>query len=245
MISPYVLLPGDPGRVEVIGKFLKNFKIVASNREFKIGVGKYGNKQITVCSTGIGCPSAAIAVEELISAGAKYLIRIGTCGGAWRQDIPIGSLIIPSACVRDEGLTLEYILPGFPAVGDLEMIMALGVSAKKLRQRYFVGINRTHDAFYGEQSSITKWGKYLLDKKWENYDTPILSSDMECAALYIIASLRGVKAGCILAVNAGSESLRDRLVGKKQKIVTEKQKNISKKIIEKSIMVALESFGSF
>lgn len=244
VISPYVLLPGDPGRVGLIGKFLENFKIVADNREFKIGVGKYQNKQITVCSTGIGCPSMAIAAEELINAGAKYLIRVGTCGGAWRKDIPIGSLIIPNACVRDEGLTLEYIPQGFPAVGDLETVMALVASAQKLNQKYFVGVNRTHDAFYGEQSSITKWGKYLLDKKWKNYDTPILSSDMECAALYVVASLRGVKAGCVLAVNAGPESLRDRLVGKKQKIVAEKEKNISKKIIEKSIVVALESFGS-
>ncbi len=244
MISPYVLLPGDPSRVENIGTFLTDFKIVANNREFKIGVGSYNDKKITVCSTGIGCPSTAIAIEELINAGAKYLIRVGTCGGAWRKDVPIGSLVIPSACIRDEGTTTEYIGLGFPAVGDWQLVSALADSAKINNQKYFVGINRTHDAFYGSQESIVKWGKYLLDQKWKNYDTPILSSDMECAALYVVASLRGVKAGCVLAVNAVPESLKDRLQGKNQKNITEKNKNISEKTIKKSILVALEAISS-
>lgn len=244
MISPYVLLPGDPGRVDMIGKFLSGFKIISNNREFKVGVGMYKDKKITVCSTGIGSPSTAIATEELIEAGAKYLIRVGTCGGAWRKDIPIGSLIIPSACIRDEGTTTEYIGLGFPSVGDWQLTSVLAESAKRNKQKYFVGVNRTHDAFYGNQESIIKWGKYLLDKKWEKYDTPILSSDMECATLYIIASLREVKAGCILAVNAFPELLKDRLLGKKQKNITEKNKIISEYIIRQSIKVALEAISS-
>src|SRR3989338_540927 len=166
-ISKFVLMPGDPGRVDIIGKNLKNFKIVGSNREFKTGIGTYKGVPITVCSTGIGCPSTAIATEELIDAGAKYLIRIGTCGGSWRKDIKLGSVVIPTASIRDEGATLEYIPQGFPAVADIEITTALRQAAKKQSIPTFVGINRTHDAFYGSQQAITRWGKYLTEEVWQ------------------------------------------------------------------------------
>lgn len=240
-ISPYVLLPGDPARVDQIGTKLKKFKIIANNREFRIGLGEYKNKIITVCSTGIGCPSTAIATEELINAGAEYLIRVGTCGGAWQKNIMAGSLIIPTACVRDEGATNEYIPLGFPAIADTQITNALANSAKKLKQKYYTGINRTHDAFYGNQESILKWGKYLLDKNWKNYDTPILSSDMETSALFIVATLRGAKAGCVLAVNANPEPLRERLKGVAQKVITEQSQKISEAVIDSAIQVALDA----
>lgn len=238
-ISDRVLLPGDPSRVDLIGKFLSKFKIIANNREFRIGVGYYKDKKITVCSTGIGCPSTAIAVEELINIGVKYLIRVGTCGGAWKKDIPWGSVIIPTACVRDEGVTAEYIPSGFPAVADIDVVLSLQDSAIKNKQKYFVGINRTHDAFYGSMQSVTKWGKYLLEKRWGNCDTPILSSDMETAALFVISSLRGVKAGAVLAVNSRPEPLLDRLFGKKQRVVI-KEKN-DRSLINNTIKLALDA----
>ncbi len=239
-ISPYVLLPGDPARVDEVGKFLENFKIIANNREFKLGVGDYRGVQVTVCSTGIGGPSTAIAVEELINAGAKYLIRIGTCGGSWRANIPLGSLVVPTACVRDEGTTAEYIPSGFPAVADYRVVNALA-SARTATDRIFVGINRTHDAFYSPLTSITKWGSYLLDERYANCDTPILSSDMETSILYVVASLRGVAAGAVLAVNADPLPLRTRLGGEKQIEITENSIAQTEDIVKKMIVVALSA----
>jgi len=241
IITPYVLLPGDPDRVELIGAKLRNFEIKKQTREFKIGVGNYKGIPITVCSTGIGGPSTAIAVEELINAGAQVLIRIGTCGGAWRADIPIGSLIIPTASIRDEGTTREYIPEGFPAVADLSVTQILIDRARQKDFKFFVGINRTHDAFYGNQEAITKWGSYLQEKRWLKEDTPILSSEMESAILFTIASLRNVKAGAILAVNAEPEPLKERIFGNKQEVTTEINPAVTERIINKMIIIALEA----
>ena len=134
IVPEYVLLPGDPKRVDIIGKQLSGFRIIDQNREFRTGIGSYKGTRILVCSTGIGSPSTAIAVEELTDAGAKVLIRIGTCGGSWRKDIPAGSFIIPTACVRDEGTTLEYIPQGFPAVANLALVNALEIACKKTKR---------------------------------------------------------------------------------------------------------------
>lgn len=242
-ISEYVLLPADPGRIAVIGKFLSNFQILSSNREFTIGIGEYKGKRITVCSTGIGCPSTAIAVEELIASGAKFLIRVGTCGGAWRSEISVGSVTIPTATVRDEGTTAEYIPKEFPAVADYSVVTALVQAAEKKGQKYFVGINRTHDAFYGNQDAITKWGNYLSEVRWKNNDTPILSSEMECAALFVIASLRGVKAGAILAVNSEPESLKERIQGNQLAVQTETSSDSTNQTISSMIQIALEAIS--
>lgn len=242
-VNKFVLMPGDPGRVDIIGKKLKGFEIKNSNREFKTGTGTYRGVPITVCSTGIGCPSMAIATEELINAGAEFLIRIGTCGGSWRKDIKLGSLVIPTSSIRDEGTTLEYIPQGFPAVADPDIINALRQAAKKQKTPAFVGINRTHDSFYGSQQTIIRWGKYLTEESWQQrkIDTPILSSEMESSALFVIATLRGVKAGAIFAVNGNPEPLLDRLQGKSQKVISEANSKTSARIIDAAINVALEA----
>lgn len=244
-VAPFVILPGDPSRVDRIGTFLDDFTILASTREFRVGNGSYKGQPVTVCSTGIGCPSTAIAVEELISAGARTLIRVGTCGGAWRSDIPLGSLIIPTASIRDEGTTLEYIPLGFPAVADPDVVNALAESARARQYPARVGINRTHDAFYGSRASITKWGEYLKDERWKNADTPILSSEMESAALFVIASLRGVKAGAVFAANADPEPLKKRVEGNDIPVVTEDDARTSEKTIDKAIQVALDALSQF
>ncbi len=240
-LAPRVLMPGDPARVDEIGKKLDNFTILGQNREFRIGVGTYKSVPITVCSTGIGCPSTAIAAEELIDAGAQYLMRVGTCGGAWRSDIPLGNIIIPSASVRDEGTTNEYIPQGFPAVADRTIVNALVEASIREQQPYIVGINRTHDAYYGALSEITKWGTYLQDQRWKDSDTPIVSSDMECSALFVIASLRGVKAGAVLAVNADPEPLKDRLLGRSQTVVQTAHNPKATQVVDVMIHIALEA----
>lgn len=241
-VSPFVLLPGDPARVDVIGEYLQGFFILNQNREFRVGVGDYQGLKITVVSTGIGCPSTAIAVEELIDAGSRFLVRVGTCGGAWRSDIPSGSLVIPSASVRDEGATLEYIPQGFPAVADYQVIQSLASAAQKRGIPSFVGINRCHDAFYCSLSSDTKWGQYFKDERWLNEDTPILSSEMETAALFVIASLRNVQSGAILAVNADPEPLKDRVFGRSQQVVAELDHGATQVLSREAIQVALDAF---
>lgn len=233
-ISEVALLPGDPDRVNLIGAYLEDFTILASNREFRVGVGYFGDKKITVCSTGIGSPSTAIAVEELIRAGVKRLIRVGTCGGAWRGDISAGSLIIPTASVRDEGTTNEYVPLGFPAVADYTVVNSLINSAKREQTKYFVGINRTHDAFYGNDEAIKKWGKA---------DPAILSSEMESSALFVIASLRGCRAGAVLAVNSDPEPLRQRLNDQDVEVKTESGKEVTRRTVDQAIRVALGAIG--
>lgn len=229
-VSPWVLLPGDPARVDLIGKKLGDFKILGQNREFRIGVGTYCGVPATVCSTGIGSPSTAIAVEELISAGARTLIRVGTCGGAWRSDIRAGSLIVPTASVRDEGTSREYVPDGFPAVADPSVVLTIERSARAIGKPVFVGLNRTHDAFYGNEDAITKWK-----------DAPIISSDMETSALFVVASLRGARAGAILAANADPEPPSAWLTGDIKGVATELNETVTAEIVDAAIVAALET----
>ena len=243
-ISPNVLLPGDPGRVRYIADtFLAKSKLVAANREFVTAIGMYKGVRITVTSTGIGCPSTAIATEELINCGAKILIRVGTCGGALKQNIPVGSIIVPTACVREEGTTKEYIPAEFPAVSDYRIVAALEKSAIKNSYRYFVGINRTHDAFYGQSKNIKAWGSPYLDPRMKSWNYPLISSEMEASALFIIASMRGVQAGAVLAVNAPPETLSD-IVRNTKKFSTP-QTSVStaeaKKSVDRAIRCALDA----
>ena len=190
-IAKIVLLPGDPGRVEKIIKYWDSAKKISYNREFLIYTGKYKGIPVSVCSTGIGCPSAAIAVEELANVGAQIFIRIGTCGGL-KKEIKPGDLIIPTAAVRAEGTTKEYIAAEFPAVADLDVVLALEESAQKKKFRYFKGVNRTHDAFYENVDNLIRW---------EEGKIPLVSSEMECSAVFLVAMLRGLKAGAVLSVN--------------------------------------------
>jgi len=201
-ISSYILLPGDPQRVYIIGKRLKNFKIMRKNREFTIGIGKYKKTSVTICSTGIGSPSAAIAVEELARVGAQVFIRIGTCG-ALKKEIEPGNLIIPSRALRQEGTTKEYVNDNYEAWSDKEILEALKNSANRLNFRYFVGVNRTHDAFYEPTDNFLRLMDLPEYKKGE-----LVSSEMECSAIFTVARLRGLKAGAVLAVNT-SEPLEE------------------------------------
>lgn len=207
-VTPIVLLPGNPQRVDEIAKYLEQVKEVAYNREFHTITGTYKGVAITVTSTGIGCPSTAIAVEELIMCGAKTLIRVGTCGGAWREDIQPGDVIIPTASIRDEGTTLEYMPQGFPAVADIDIVQALTKSAAAQQITAYRGINRTHDSFYAPDRSVARWGEFYKDERFANIPSPILSSEMESAALFVIASLMGVRAGAVLSVDADPTPLK-------------------------------------
>lgn len=207
-IAEIVLLPGDPKRVDLIATFLDEHVVVANNREFKTITGIYKGIPVSVTSTGIGCASTSIAVEELVKCGATTLIRTGTCGSAWREHIHPLSVIIPTGSARDESASNEYIPLGFPAVADSEIVTSLVLAAKELGIQSFTGINRTHDSFYSPDSSLKKWGEFYHDPRFQDVPSPIISSDMESSILFILASLYGIRAGTILAVDAEPISLR-------------------------------------
>jgi uridine phosphorylase len=241
-IAANVLLPGDPGRAQYIAKkFLDTPKFIAQNREFVTYTGMYKGIPITVTSTGIGCPSTAIAVEELINCGAQTLIRVGTCGGALKKDITPGSIIIPTASIREEGTTKEYIPAEFPAVADYKIVSALADAAQQRKYRFRVGINRTHDAFYGQAKNIKAWGSPYLDPRMSSWAYPLLSSEMESSALFIISMMRGVQAGAVLAVNSYPEPLKEIVQGKKSFVTpkTNIETDEAKKSIDRTIITAL------
>ncbi len=148
-VGRYVLLPGDPGRCESIAAYLDESKFVSFNREHKIYTGKLEGEKVSVVSTGMGCPSTAIALEELIKVGADTFIRVGT-SGAMQPGMKLGDIAIISAAIRDEGTTRQYLPIEYPAVADLEVTNALVNAANKLGFRSFTGVSHTKDSFYSE-----------------------------------------------------------------------------------------------
>jgi uridine phosphorylase len=187
-ISPYVILPGDPQRVLRIREYLEDVREIAFNREFRTITGLYKGVPITVTSTGIGGPSAAIALEELIACGGKYFIRIGS-GGAVQSSIELGDLVIAIGAVREEGTSKMYVKPEFPAVADYLITKSVIESCEELGYPHHIGIVRSHDSFYidEEKEVMEYWNK-----------KGILCSDMETATLLTLSKLRKVRAGSIL-----------------------------------------------
>lgn len=187
-VGSILLLPGDPARVKTIAKFLKNVRKVAQNREFTTYRGLYKNVDIAITSTGIGCPSAAIAAEELANIGAKIFIRIGTCGGI-NPKMKNGDLVIPSLVLAEDGTTKEYLGKKSRLKPDQEVFKALVASVRQRNIRFFAGINRTHDAFYESTENFLRYKNQNLD-----------SSEMESSAIFAVAKKRNLKAGAILTV---------------------------------------------
>ncbi len=194
-IADIVLIPGDPARVKRIVKYWDEAKEIMFNREFLTYTGKYKGIPISATSTGIGSPSAAIAIEELANIGAKTFIRIGTCGALKKEIIP-GNLIIPNKAIREEGTTKEYVGDEYEAMADPEVFNALKQAADELSYKYFIGTNRTHDSFYEPTGNFLRLMDLPAYKKGE-----LVSSEMECSAVFTVAKLREAKAATVLAVN--------------------------------------------
>ena len=194
-VGRYVILPGDPGRVPKIAALLKNAKQIAQNREYNIYTGMLGGEKVSVCSTGIGGPSAAIAVEELIDSGADTFIRVGTSGGV---DLSVfgGDLIVASAAIRAEGTSYEYLPQGYPAAADFDVTEALVDAARELSgtepgERWHVGVVHSKDSFYGEVNPDGSAVGENIKSRWESYfKCGCLASEMECAAIYSVGIVR-------------------------------------------------------
>lgn len=202
-VGRYVILPGDPGRVPLIAKYLDNAEQIACNREYNVYTGYLDGVKVSVCSTGIGGPSAAIAVEELIESGADTFIRVGTSGGI-NLKVVGGDLLIASAAVRSEGTSHEYIPDGYPAVADFEVTRALKDAGDELStdedgNRCHVGVVHCKDNFYGEIDPNNTGVAAKLNAAWEGYvRCGCLTSEMESAAIFSVALLRGVRAGAVM-----------------------------------------------
>ena len=204
-VGEYVILPGDPKRCEKIAKYFNDAKLVADRREFTTYTGYLNGVKVSVTSTGIGGPSASIAMEELVKIGAKYFIRVGTCGGM-DLDVKSGDLVIATGAIRMEGTSKEYAPIEFPAVANYDIVTALINSAKKLDLPYHVGVVECKDSFYGQHSPELMPVNYELQNKWNAWlKLGCLASDMESAALFIVASYLKVKVGSIFLVVANQE----------------------------------------
>ncbi len=194
----YAILPGDPGRVDKIAKHLSSPRLAGSNREFRSVIGTLDGESVIVTSTGIGGPSAAIALEELGQIGVGCAVRIGTCGGIQLSVAP-GDLVIPTAAVRMEGTSKEYAPAEYPAAADFTVLSELAAAAGELGYRFHAGVIQSKDSFYGQHSPQTMPVHYELENKWDAWKRlGVLASEMETAALFTVGAVRGIKLGCVL-----------------------------------------------
>ncbi len=189
-LTDIALLPGDPGRVDRIAGQCDESEVVAENREYKLVNARYGDRELTICSTGIGAPSAAIAAEELAAVGVETFVRVGTCG-ALQPDIDIGDMVVATGAAKDEGTTRRYESPTVPAVADYEVLSALVEVARGRSETVRVGPVATDDAYYAETDEYVS--------SWE--DAGLLAVEMEAAALFSLARRKGLRAGAICTVD--------------------------------------------
>ena len=204
-VGRYVILPGDPKRCEKIAKYFDDPVLVADNREYVTYTGTLDGVKVSVTSTGIGGPSASIAMEELVNCGADTFIRVGTCGGM-QPEVKSGDAVIATGAIRMEGTSREYAPIEYPAVADLTVTNALTASAKELGLAFHTGVVQCKDAFYGQHSPERMPVSYELLNKWEAWKRMgCLASEMESAALFIVAGALHVRAGSVFLVVANQE----------------------------------------
>ncbi len=199
-VGKYCILPGDPGRCEQIAKYFDNPVFVASNREYTIYNGYLNGELVTVCSTGIGGPSSAIAMEELAVCGVETFIRVGTCGGI-NTKVDGGDVVIALSAVRQDGTSREYAPVEFPATADFDVTNALVEAAKKNSFVYHIGIVQSKDSFYGQHSPEKMAVSDELLYKWNAWKKlGVLASEMESAAQFTVASTLSVRCGAVFHV---------------------------------------------
>lgn len=204
-IGKYVIMPGDPKRCVKIAQYLDNPVLIADNREYVTYTGTLDQVKVSVTSTGIGGPSAAIAMEELCRCGADTFIRIGTCGGM-QTDVKSGDIVVSTGAIRMEGTSREYAPIEFPAVPDLTVTNALVKAVKSKGYPFHMGVVQCKDSFYGQHEPERKPVGYDLLHKWEAWkQLGCLASEMESAALFVVASSLGVRVGSCFLVIANQE----------------------------------------
>ena len=210
-VGKYVILPGDPKRCAKIAQYFDEPKLVADNREYVTYTGYLDGEKVSVTSTGIGGPSAAIALEELVNVGAETFIRVGTCGGM-QIDVKGGDIVIATGAIRAEGTSKEYAPIEFPAVANLDVTNALVQASKNLGYTSHTGVVQCKDSLYGQHSPETKPVSDELLNKWEAWKRlGCLASEMESAALFVVASYLNVKVGSVFLTVANQEREKQNL----------------------------------
>ena len=225
-LTDIALLPGDPGRVDRIATQCDDSEVVAENREYKLVNARYGDRELTICSTGIGAPSASIAAEELAAVGVETFVRVGTCG-ALQADIDIGNMVVATGAAKDEGTTRRYESPTVPAVADYEVLSALVEVARDRDESVRVGPVATDDAYYAETEEYVR--------AWE--EAGLLAVEMEAAALFSLARRKGLRAGAICTVDGN-------LVRGTQKGESDEDEELPEKArnnVERAITLSLEA----
>ena len=204
-IGKYVIMPGDPKRCKLIAEHFENAKQVADVREYVTYTGTLEGEKVSVTSTGIGGPSASIAISELVACGAHTFVRIGTCGGM-QEDVMGGDIVIATGAIRMEGTTKEFAPIEYPAVPNLDVLNALVAGAEKLGYRHHVGVVQCKDSFFGQHAPEVMPVSYELQNKWEAWiRMGCLASEMESAALFIAGSFYRVRVGSCFLVVANQE----------------------------------------
>lgn len=239
-VGRYCILPGDPARSKVIASFFEGAVHVATNREYTTYTGTLLGEKVSVCSTGIGGPSASIAMEELVAIGADTFLRVGTCGGI---DLKVKSndVVIATGAVRNEGTSREYAPIEFPAVADYEVVTAMVQAAKDSKLPWHVGVVQCKDSFYGQHSPHRMPVSYELEAKWEAWKRlGVLASEMESAALFTVAAHLGVRCGSLFHVvwnqereKAGLDQEESHDVLRSVKVCIEALKNLIRQDREK------------
>ena len=204
-VGRYVILPGDPKRCQKIAEHFDDAKLVADSREFVTYTGYLDGEKVSVTSTGIGGPSASIAMEELVRCGADTFIRVGTCGGI-DLDVKGGDIVVATGAVRMEGTSREYAPIEYPAVADLDVVNALVASSRELGYTYHTGVVQCKEAFYGQHEPDRMPVSYELMNKWEAWKRMgCKASEMESAALFIVAAHLRVRCGSEFLVMGNQE----------------------------------------
>ena len=194
-VGRYCILPGDPGRCASIAELFDNATLVSQNREYTIYTGTLLGEKVSVCSTGIGGPSAAIAMEELANLGVHTFVRVGTCGGIDLK-VQSGDVVVATGAVRMEGTSREYAPIEFPAVADLDITNALVQAARAMGKTCHAGVVQCKDSFYGQHSPARMPVSHELLSKWDAWKRlGVKASEMESAALFVVAAALGVRCG--------------------------------------------------
>lgn len=204
-VGRYVLLPGDPGRCAPIAELFDGAVHVASNREYTTYTGTLDGEKVSVVSTGIGCPSSAIAVEELLKLGADTFIRVGT-SGAIQPDTPNGTLAIVTAAIRDEGTSSHYLPMEFPAIAAPQVVDALTVAARRVGAPHVRGVTQSKDSFYGEVEPERMPMADMLADRWSAWVAGgAVCSEMEASTIFCISAIHRARAGGIMHVHGGGD----------------------------------------
>ena len=194
-VGRYVILPGDPGRCEAIARHFDDPVQVIYNREYNVWTGTLLGEKVSVCSTGIGGPSAAIAMEELVKIGADTFVRVGTCGGI-HPEVKPGDVVVATGAIRYEHTSREYAPIEYPAVPDFDVTLALRAAGRELGFCTHTGVVQCKDSFYGQHSPEASPVYYELLQKWESWKRlGVKASEMESAALFVVADALGVRCG--------------------------------------------------